>query len=578
MITECSERIMSEEYFDFIYEYNIEQLSAETEYVNSSICEQFASEKYVCVYTDRQDSPGLSINNYSYTSIPKLYGLQDFTAVSDTGALRLQNMSGFNLDGQGVIIGIIDTGIDYRSRVFRTVTGETRIISIWDQTIQEGNPPRNLRYGTEYTRQDIDKALEADNPYQIVPHRDINGHGTFLAGVACGTKDQQNLFVGVAPKADIVVVKLKEAKQYLRDFYLVTDDIDAYQENDIMLGIRYLQDVARQEDKPLVILLGLGSSFGEHAGGSPLSQMVDDIAGTTGRAVVACAGNQGNTRMHYRGRIEENGLYDDVEINVGENSDIKGFTLELWGQTPDVFTISIVSPLGESISQIPVGIGAGQEVGFVFENTKITIDYRIVEAGYGAELIFIRFIDPTPGVWTVRVFGTNILNGVFDMWLPLKEFADSEIYFLSSNPSNTVLEPGNAINVITVGAYDSRNNAIYAASGRGYTRIGYVKPDFIAPGVDVFGPALNIYGPDEINQRYTTKTGTSVSAAVVAGLAAMFFQWGIIRENEPYMKSIYIKNYLIRGAVRDGNVEYPNSASGYGKVNIYEAFRIITDI
>lgn len=576
MNTECLNRVMSEDVYDFILEYNTDQLSVEAEY--KRFCAQIASEKYVCLYAVLNNAPSLSVNDYSYGAIPKLYGLQDLGAVAETGALRLQNLTGFNLTGEGVIVGVIDTGIDYRSKLFRYPTGESRILSIWDQTIQSGNPPEHLYYGSEYTKKDIDRALESDNPYEIVPHQDENGHGTFLAGIACGGKDQENLFVGVAPQADLVVVKLKKAKRYLREFFLIREEAEAYQENDVMLGVRYLIDVAKANEKPLVILLGIGSSLGEHSGGSPLGQMIDYIAGIPGRAISVPAGNQGNTRMHYRGNIPANGQYDDVEINVGETGSARGFSLELWGQTPDVFTISIKSPLGEEISEIPVRIGAGQEIGFVFENTKISIDYRIVESGYGAELIFLRFINPTPGVWQIRVYGTNILNGTFDMWLPLKEFANEETFFLKPDPEVTITEPGNAKGVITVGAYDYRNNAAYAATGRGYTRLGYVKPDMIAPGVAVFGPGVNDYNDSAIDQIYFSQTGTSVAAAMVAGICAMFFQWGIVRGNEPFMNSIYIKNYLIRGAKRDDNVDYPNDISGYGRVNVYDAFKIIAGI
>lgn len=564
----CLERILSEEYADYIYEYDRDTSDVIDRYRN--FCPQPVSQKYVCIYVDRKVSPPISIEQYSYTAIPKLYGLMDSTAVEATGAVRLQNITGFGLTGRGVIVGFVDTGIDYTKDVFKTKTGQSRIIGIWDQTDQSGNPPEGLMYGTEYTNSDINRALRSETPYDVVPHRDTDGHGTFLAGIACGSEDIENSFISTAPECDIAMVKLKNAKKYLKDFYFVNENARAYQENDIMLGVAYLRRLAVKENKPLVIVMGLGTSMGDHSGGGPLPQLLDDFGSITGVCVVTCTGNEGNARLHYAGRVKQEIEYQDVEIRVGEND--QGFTVELWGQTPDVFSISIVSPFGEIVPRIPARVGISEVLTFLLEDAKVYVDYRIVESGNGAELIFVRFEKPTPGIWTVRVYGSNILNGVFNMWLPIREFLNSETFFIQSDPDTTIVEPGNADNVITVSAYDNTNGAFYVNSGRGLTRMDQQKPDLTAPGVNVFGPSNG-----ETSQGgYTRKSGTSISSALVGGICAQFLEWGIVRGNEPYMKTVYIKNYLIRGATRENNTMYPNRQTGYGKVNGFEAFRILT--
>lgn len=568
MNSDCVTRVLSDDYEDLIFEYSSEQENVAEEY--ERFCAQFISERFACIYVGRGSSPELSVGYYSYNAIPKLYGLMDSTAAEATGALRLQNITGFGLTGKDVIVGFVDTGIDYTNKMFMTRDGKTRIIGIWDQTDQSGNPPRDLFYGTEYTREDINRALNSTNPKEVVPHTDVNGHGTFMAGVACGSNDTENSFVGTAPECQIVMVKLKTAKQYLREFYLIGDTEDVYQENDIMLGVRYLQDVARREGRPLVVVIGLGTSLGDHDGGAPLPQMLNSLGAIPGYCVVTCTGNEGNEKLHYRGVMRDEMEYQDVEIRVGEREN--GFTLELWGQTPDVFSVAFLSPFGEMIPRIPARVGTSQQISFLLEQTKIYIEYRIVESGNGAELIFMRFERPTPGIWTIRVFGSNLLDGTYNMWLPIREFLRDDTYFLQPDPDITITEPGNVQNVITMSAYNNVNGAFYLNAGRGYTRDQRIKPDLSAPGVSVYGPRVSERETDV----FTRETGTSIAAALTAGVCAQFLEWGIVRGNETYMKTVYIKSYLIRGADRERNVEYPNRQSGYGKVNAYESFRILT--
>lgn len=563
MMSECAERIISEDYADFIIEIGFRENEARQEYKN--LCIQDIGYKFSAIYYPLSEINPISVGEDTYIAIPKLFGLMDTSAVEATGALRLQRVRGTSLTGNGVIVGFIDTGIDYTNDIFKNVTGRTRILSIWDQSDQSGTHPQGIEFGSEYTREDIDRALQSENPYSIVPTKDTQGHGTFMAGVACGSEDVENNFIGAANESQIAVVKLKKAKKYLRDFYLIEENVqDVYQENDIMQAVTYLRNLSRRESKPLVLVLGLGTGSGQRSGGSALSQQLNDLGEMIGCCVVTCAGNEGNARLHYKGSVL-NKEYEDVELRVGEGTN--GFTMELWGNSPDIISVAFISPSGEMISRIPARVGQSDTVEFLLEKSKIDISYSLVEAGGGVELIFMRFIDPTPGVWIIRVYGNNILEGDYNIWLPIKQFIDKETYFLKPNPDITLTVPSTTQATITVAAYDNMTNALFTDSSRGFTRTNEIKPDITAPGVNVYGPG--------INNNYVRKSGTSVAVALVAGNCAQLMQWGIVEKNETQMKTNYIKNFLIRGAIRDRNIVYPSKEWGYGKVNVYEAFSIL---
>ena len=563
MMSECAERIISEDYADFIIEIGFRENEARQEY--KDLCIQDIGYKFSAIYYPLSEINPISVGEDTYIAIPKLFGLMDTSAVEATGALRLQRVRGTSLTGNGVIVGFIDTGIDYTNDIFKNVTGRTRILSIWDQSDQSGTHPQGIEFGSEYTREDIDRALQSENPYSIVPTKDTQGHGTFMAGVACGSEDVENNFIGAANESQIAVVKLKKAKKYLRDVYLIEENVqDVYQENDIMQAVTYLRNLSRRESKPLVLVLGLGTGSGQRSGGSALSQQLNDLGEMIGCCVVTCAGNEGNARLHYKGSVL-NKEYEDVELRVGEGTN--GFTMELWGNSPDIISVAFISPSGEMISRIPARVGQSDTVEFLLEKSKIDISYSLVEAGGGVELIFMRFIDPTPGVWIIRVYGNNILEGDYNIWLPIKQFIDKETYFLKPNPDITLTVPSTTQATITVAAYDNMTNALFTDSSRGFTRTNEIKPDITAPGVNVYGPG--------INNNYVRKSGTSVAAALVAGNCAQLMQWGIVEKNETQMKTNYIKNFLIRGAIRDRNIVYPSKEWGYGKVNVYEAFSIL---
>ena len=254
------------------------------------------SQFYKIIYVEQSLADPIRFDKYPYNSVPKCYTLIDTQAMEQSGIIQVQNYPTLNLQGSGVLIGFVDTGIDYRNPIFRNLDGSTRIAGIWDQTIQTGEPPENMFYGTEYTKEQINEALGSGNPLETVPSRDENSHGTFLASLAAGGVNEENQFIGAAPDAQIAVVKLKPAKQYLKDYYLIQTNAPCYQENDIMLGITYLNQLADRLGLPLVICIALGTNLGSHSAGSPLTSILDVYGSIANRAVVVGGGNEANQR------------------------------------------------------------------------------------------------------------------------------------------------------------------------------------------------------------------------------------------------------------------------------------------
>ncbi len=563
----CSEIIQSNDVYDFI----VSSDERNTPLIEP-ICVQSISRRYDILYYDRSTVPPLSIREYSYTSIPKLFSLMDSTSLDVSGILAIQNQPALSLKGQGILIGIIDTGIDYNNPLFLAAEGNSRIVSIWDQSGNQMVATERLQeqgflYGVEYTREQINEALNAESPFDIVPEMDTNGHGTYLASIAAGSADPVNDFIGAAPLSELVIVKLKEAKQNLRDFFYMKGDEPLYQENDIMAGIAYLDAVARREQKPLVILLGIGSNQGSHTGAGPLSILLDEIGTQIGRTVVVPAGNQAVAQHHFYG--EAASILNPVSVEINVEDGIEGFCMELWAYAPELVRVEVQSPTGQrSQGGFPVSEET-QTTNFIFEDTVLTLDYRIAGKESGDLVIFFRFSSPAEGIWSVFVYPENAITGAFHMWLPIQSLVGNEVRFIEPNPDTTVTTPGNTETAITVGGYNALTGARYLQSGRGFSGTGQVKPEFCAPAVEVTGAGLR--------ENYITQTGTSAAAAITAGAAALALEWGILRGNAPTMNSVEVKNLLIRGCERDVGRIYPNTEWGYGKLNVYRAFQVLRD-
>lgn len=559
---QCREAVLSEEYRDFMFTERFLSLLREGSYLA-----QPAGELYQNVYLPKEEAERLPENEIPYYSIPKCYTPLDMGALNAAGITTVQNYPGLELKGQGMLIGFLDTGIDYRNPVFRNLDGSTRILGIWDQTVQEGNPPENFCYGSAYTREDINKALKMEDPFSFVPTTDEEGHGTFTASVAAGSANAEYQFVGAAPEAMIAMVKLKPAKQYLRDYYFIREGAPAYQENDMLAGLVYLNRLAKKYDTPLVVCVPLGCSLGGHNGTAPVCGELEIFANQKNRVVVTGTGNEADKRHHYQGETRVQEERELVELRVGPG--VRGFQAEIWTDIPDVMAVSLYSPSGEQIQKIPIRQNSRNEYRFLLEQTTVVIDYRLLVERTNSELIILRFLNPAEGIWKIGLEPLQSIEGTFHIWLPVSEFLTGEVYFLRPSPDETILEPGSTPSAITASFYNWEENSVAVQSGRGYTRNRMIKPEFAVPGVNVTGAVPG--------GGFTQRSGSSAGSAIAAGSAALLLQW-IIQDQNSQASSAQVRNILILGTRRRDGIEYPNRQWGYGTMDLYHTFEEIRQL
>ena len=519
---------------------------------------------YGVIYAPLSEIGTLNINTYSYSFIPKCYTHMDLGSLGASGITRLQEHPYLQLRGKGTVIAVVDSGIDYRNPVFQNEMG-SRILYIWDQTL-EGDETEPVPYGRVFPKETIDRALAAKDPLRVVPSTDTNGHGTRLAAVAAGNYMVAEGFSGAAPDTMLIIVKVKPAKKYLREFYLFPSEADLFQEDDIMMGIDFAVRMAQKEKLPLSVCLGIGSSQGAHIGKNPLSTYVDYAAQFSLISVSVAAGNEGAARHHYAGRLTERENAVAAELRVGNRE--PGFTMEFWGEPPEIYQLSLQSPTGE-ILDISASLGdVTQTLSFVFVETKVEVNYISIERQTGYTLVYFRFIQPAPGIWRVFVNGRAGQNVDFHLWLPVQGLISDETYFLEPSPYQTVTAPGDSLESITVSAYQYRDNSLYVQASRGFMPDGNVVPQIAAPGVQIKVPQLNgLYG---------YASGTSLAAAQTAGAAALLFEWAVVRGNQPFFSGSSVKNYLTRGAKREERLQYPNREWGFGRMDLYHTFELLT--
>lgn len=490
-------------------------------------------------------------------TVPTLYGLNAREALIDANILLFHDYPFGELRGNNIIVGFVDTGIDYANKVFRNADNTTRIVRIWDQTLS-GNPPNGYLYGSQYTEEEINRALQSEDPYQIVPTRDDIGHGTFLAGVTAGDdKTGGDEYRGGAPDALIAMVKLRPAKAYLKTFYLIREDAISYQENDFIAGISYLLQIALELQRPLVICVGVGDNTGAHDGTTIVERYLNSLSGVENLVIVVAAGNEANSGHHFSGNIAT-GQRQDVEMNVADGE--VGFIVNVWANKSDRLAVSMRSPIGQVIEKVPIIPNRARTYRFSLEQTIITVIYNYPEPQTGAENIIIRFENPTPGLWALTIYGEEIIQGIYNIWLPRNGFIADETRFLRSDALITVGIPSTGENMITIGAYDYIDQSVYVGSGRGPRADGQIKPELIAPGVNIEGP--------RIGGGYTTFVGTSSAAAITAAAAALLMQWAVIEGNLQQMNTRIARGILIRGAARRRGGDYPNPAEGYGRLDL----------
>ena len=512
------------------------------------------SSKVGILYTEAPVSPRdlLQITQIDYINVDSplvLLGERQETqvsgvsAVGEIGGLFFHNNPYNPITGSGVLVAVIDTGIDYLHPDFIYEDGTSKIAYLWDQTVA-GNAPEPFLFGAEYNNNDINQAI-ANNDSSL--SQDTNGHGTLVAGIIGGRGRVNPQYVGVAPGCDFIVVKLTETNGY-------------YSEIDLMAAIYYSYFKSLELRRPLVINISLGTNFGGVAGTTLLENLL--FYEDRGVVTVAAAGNEGNTQTHYSGTIVQ-GESRDVLLEVGANE--RDLQIQLWGKRPDKISVTIISPSGE-ISQTST-VRDLQTVSGVFdyELTSYSIFYNYPDFYSGDELAIITFRNIKPGIWTIRLNGDFIVDGHYDMYLPNRVLLQPGTKFSEADPFGTLSYPSSSNEMITVGTYNTVNNSIWQSSSRGPTRFERLKPDLVGPGVNI----ISTYP----GGGYSNLTGSSAAAAHASGAVAMFLQYILVDGADPILAYVQmIKSFMLQGARKFPDITYPNVSYGYGVLDIRGMF------
>ncbi|MDE6454550.1 MAG: S8 family peptidase, partial [Dysosmobacter sp.] len=347
------------------------------------------------------------------------------------------------------------------------------------------------------------------------------------------------------------------------------DQEHAYESSAVMVGVEYVLRRARELGRPVVICIGLGTNAGSHDGASVFEEYLGGVSLQAGVCLCAAAGNEAEARHHTGGVLQPGEKPGTVDLKVGENAG--NVYVAVWNTVADRLSVSVRSPSGELVGRVPArpGIGPAADVKLVLEAARVQIEYHFPVERSGGQLTVIRILGATPGVWTIQLHGDILLNGSYQVWLPMTGFVSPSVEFLAATPDCTVTSPASAVGVICCGAYDSNNKSLYAKSSRGPAWDGRVLPDLTAPGVGVRG--IYPYGPGLMS-------GTSAAAAVLAGTCALLLQWGVREGNDPAMGTYQIRAYLIRGCLRRPDMQYPNNQWGYGSVQLMQTFHLMREL
>lgn len=514
-----------------------------------------------------------AVEEIEYVEKPKRYFFEE-QLPGENSCVYPVTLNEPGLSGEGILMAILDSGIDYEREEFRKEDGSTRIRYLWDQSLDGEmgqNPPTGFQTGVEFSEEVINKALElgGEEGFRIVSSRDISGHGTAVAGIAAAgpvSTENGGIFQGIAPKSELLIVKLGIPRE--NGFPKTTE---------VMRAVAYAVRKGVELKMPLVINLSFGNSYGSHDGGSLVERFLDNAA-EIGRTVICVgAGNEGDSAGHYGGDAKETQV---VEFTVGEYE--RSIGLQLWKQYNDEFEIRLQSPDNVEVL-IENQINAGKQV-IYFRGTQALLywgepkPYSVLQEIY-FDLIPLgerKYIDS--GIWKLKLKPIRVVNGKYDCYLPAGEARSNRTNFLRATPEMTLTIPSTASKIVTVGAYNAPLEQYAEFSGRGLAQIsrensitiaGMIKPDLVAPGVQIVAP--------DVRGTYGVVTGTSFATPIVSGSAALLMEWGIVKGNDRYLYGEKVKAYLRRGAQPlRGEERYPNERVGFGKLCVQSSIPYIS--
>jgi len=517
--------------------------------------------------------------------------IQTDVSVPEIGATLVQGgvINDTPYRGAGAIVLIYDTGIDWNHFDFRqSNTTKSRILSIWDQTLNPLNgehSPDGFDYGVEYLQSEIDDEIDGI-PAGIVREKDINGHGTHLAGIAAGNGNTfGHKYVGIAPEADIIVVKGGDK---------------SFDEASMIDGLTYAENKAKEYGKPVVVNWSIGAQYGAHDGTSPYEVAVDSFSTTPGRVVCIAAGNDAKFPIHTSGSLSNN---SSISFNLIQPPYIPSsdslhhfFDFMIWFQGDvsasgnNALVATVSSPSGITYSCLKDSFGTASDTSDGFINL---INYKATENNHRCIELYVQHsavAPPKVGTWNLTVTTSQSTPIEYDAWITVRAGAQDIPYLSLENGDNqkTVALPGTSRNAITVGSYvtkwswpcydgntysydvnNDRTSNISIFSGIGPTRDGRIKPEITAPGQGITAALSSSIDVGSLGNQlywggsYKIDLGTSQATPHVTGAVAVLL--GI----QPTLTAADIKSLLTSSARSDDFASsLPNTTWGYGKLDV----------
>lgn len=481
-----------------------------------------------------------------YIEKPKLLNFQVKQGI-EVSCIRQAWQAPANLSGKGTIVAVIDTGIDYAHPDFRNNDGTTRIMYLWDQTIA-GRPPSGYSLGTLYTSEQINEALKQPTMtkrMEVVPSTDIEGHGTHVAGICCGNgRASKGVNRGVAFESEIIIVKLGAS---LHNSYPSTAQL--------MLALDFVAKKSLELNAPIAINVSFGNAYGSHSGESLLETFINNVADMGRLNIAIGTGNEGASNRHFQSVLEE-GKTKQIEVSIAERE--AGLNMQLWRNPYDFMDITLINPAGIRVGPINKVLGTQKHVvgdTTVYMYYGESTPYSIYQELYVVWIPNDTYV--TSGLWTVEIEPKKVVGGEIYMWLPAGGRLNPNTKFLRPSVDTTLTIPSTASKAIAVGAYNGLNDSIAAFSGRGYTINNQIKPDLVAPGVDILSSAPG--------GGYSVQSGTSMATPFVTGSCALLMQWGIVQGHDKYMYGQKVKASLLSTTRHlKAFTIYPNQVVGYG--------------
>ncbi|MPM45562.1 hypothetical protein SDC9_92250 [bioreactor metagenome] len=499
--------------------------------------------------------------------------------MSETGDVAdiIINREDTSLNGSGVLVAIIATGIDYLNPRFMNSDNTTRIFTIWDQSINDGNIPQGLLFGTQFSRENINEAIKVSesggNPYDIENHRDEVGYGTAIAGIVGGKNlRDMDIITSFAPNCEFVIIKLKSMKKSNAELWGIENyEQGVYDSNDVVAAFRYVDELQQRLRRPVVVYSATGTNLGGHDGGAIAERYIDSITINRNLIFATSTGDQGNTPIHLRETFPQGSIEKQVKIQVSEEE--KNLNFFLYVIAPDQVSIGIISPNGDRIERVNIEPINGAEVTLTLGGSSITIQYFTEKKGPGVNRLDQRldfFIRNTAGgVWTIIIFGDYVLNGEYDLWLEQKQFLKGNTGFIDAIPNTTLMTPSTATNIVVCSTYNQVEGKLYIDSGKGFTRDGRIVPTIAIPGQNIRTIVAN--------NKSVIMSGPAVTGAVLAGIVTLMYQWGVVLGYDINIYYSKIKSYFISSTTKEKNQEYPNIETGFGVLNIKKLFQTLNE-